>query len=847
MKADQRLQLLDDALTEPARLGLLLRTPDDGVLDGRTLQLDGREVLSFGSCSYLGLEMDARLREGVCDAVMRYGTQFSSSRTYLSAPPYRELEASLEELFGGPALVAASTTLGHMSTLPVVVGQDDAVVLDQQVHHSVQLAANQVRVQGTHVEVVRHNRMDLLEERIEDLRGRHRKVWYLADGVYSMYADFAPVDDLTRLLERYEQLHLYVDDSHGMSWAGQNGRGQFLGSMPTRDRVVVSASLNKAFAAAGGAFVFPDAELRRKANVCGGPMIFSGPIQPPMLGAALASARIHLSPEIEELQARLAERVELANRLMTERGLPLVSASDAPIRCVGVGVPRLAQSVATRLLDEGIFINIAVFPAVPVKQAGLRCALTLHHTPDDIERLVDAIARHLPEVLAEDGGTMADVRNTFGLAASASAAEGASHAAPVAPSPSELPVAGPPARRRARHGLTLEHATSIEDVDAREWDRLLGGRGTFTAAGLRMLEASFRGHERPEDNWDWHYFVVRDGDGTPVLATFFTHALWKDDMLSPAEVSRLVEERRQDDPYYLTSYTFAMGSLLTEGEHLYLDRSRNWRGALELMLDGAAREQERHGSGTLVLRDFRESDPELDAALRDAGLVKVPLPNSHVLDVDFTTDEEFLTRLSPKARHHQRREVLPWESSYEVEVLRPGGRTPTPAELAHVYELYRAVEERGLEINSFNLPPRVFENMAADPSWELVLLYLRPEAGGPAHGLPVAFGAHFLGATHYAPLIVGLDYDYVISHRAYRQALWQVVRRARALGARRVFWGMGASLEKRRFGARAERGCAYFQATDHYALDVLDQLAADAGRRPRETRNHRLAGAEPPA
>ena len=173
MKADQRLQLLDDALAEPARLGLLLRTPDDGVLDGRTLRFDGREVLSFGSCSYLGLEMDPRLREGVCDAVMRYGTQFSSSRTYLSAPAYRELEASLEELFGGPVVVAASTTLGHISSLPVLVGQDDAVVLDQQVHHSVQLAANQVRVQGSHVEVVRHNRMDLLEEWIEYLRGRH--------------------------------------------------------------------------------------------------------------------------------------------------------------------------------------------------------------------------------------------------------------------------------------------------------------------------------------------------------------------------------------------------------------------------------------------------------------------------------------------------------------------------------------------------------------------------------------------------------------------------------------------------------------------------------------------------
>src|SRR5829696_2798160 len=109
MDHGERLRTLDEALREPVRLGLLMRTVDDEPLDGRVVSFDGRRVINFGSCSYLGLETDERLREGVYAATARYGTQFSSSRTYASAPPYRLLEARLEKLFGNPVIAAPST------------------------------------------------------------------------------------------------------------------------------------------------------------------------------------------------------------------------------------------------------------------------------------------------------------------------------------------------------------------------------------------------------------------------------------------------------------------------------------------------------------------------------------------------------------------------------------------------------------------------------------------------------------------------------------------------------------------------------------------------------------------
>jgi len=804
--AEERLAITDEALTEAAEKGLLQLDLDDYALDGRLITLDGRPHVSFGSCSYLGLELDPRMRDATIDAVQRYGTQFSSSRGYLQSPQYRELEPLLDELFGGHVLVTPTTSLGHLATLPVIVGSGDAVILDHQVHASVQMAANQLRVQGATVELIRHNNMERLDAMVERVAKTHNRVWYMADGVYSMFADLAPFDELRALLDRHEQLHLYVDDSHGVGWAGKHGRGPALDALGGHPRVVAACSLNKSFAAAGGALVFPDAELWRKVRTAGGPMIFSGPIQPPLLGAAIQSAKIHLSDELPRLQAALRERVELFTALADEFLIPLASRDVTPIRYVPLGLPVVTHDVIKRVMADGFYVNIGMFPAVPMKHSGVRAALTLHHTLDDVRALVDSLAVHVPAAL-ERGGEAARRRH-----------------AKVA---GTLPA------------LTLAHHRSADALDAREWDALLGERGTFTVDGLRFLERAFGGPgERPEDEWSFHYYVVRDAHGRAVLATFFTAALWKDDMLAYPEVSELVELRRVEDPYYLTSRTFAMGSLLTEGDHLYLDRNGNWKGALDLLMAAVSEHAEAEGAGTIVLRDLHSADLELAEAVKERGYVRTSLPDSLVYEPVAGGDEAWLSTLSPKARMHQRKSVLPFDDAYDVEWLSAGGRPVSDAELDHLYGLYLAVQSRGRDLNSFPLPKTFLRDMLAlprpegssplrSPSWELMTLRLRET------GAIVAFGAHFVGARHYAPMIVGLDYAVVRTHGAYRQALRRAMLRARELGSKRILLGMGATFEKARFGAHVQERVAFAQAADHYSSEVLAALSADtrgAGR-----------------
>ena len=202
----------------------------------------------------------------------------------------------------------------------------------------------------------------------------------------------APYAELRALLERYPQLHLYIDDAHATSWCGLSGRGAALAALGDHERVVVALSLNKAFAAAGGALFLPNATLAKRIRHTGGPMLFSGPIQPPMLGVAVASARLHLDPAFSALQAELAARIEHAHRVLDERGVPRATSDRTPILMIPCDAPNIALDTVRRLRERGFYVCPSVFPAVPVNQPGVRCTITRHNSLADIDAFADALA-----------------------------------------------------------------------------------------------------------------------------------------------------------------------------------------------------------------------------------------------------------------------------------------------------------------------------------------------------------------------------------------------------------------------------------------------------------------------
>jgi 7-keto-8-aminopelargonate synthetase-like enzyme len=390
---------LFEKLPYAKELGVIHGHFTDHSLNGRTLQVAGNELFHFANCSYLGLELDHRLKAAATDAIERYGVTFACSRTYLESNLYPILEGKFEQIFEKPCLVAGSTSLGHISSIPNIVQKNDAIILDQQVHHSVQNATLMAKATGIHVEIVRHNRMDILENKIIELSKKHRKIWYMADGVYSMFGDIAPMPTLYEMLNKYEQFHIYIDDAHGMSWAGKHGRGFALSQVGYfHPKMCFITSLGKGFGTGGGVMVFGTELERSFIKNVGSTLIFSGPIPMSMLAASIASADIHLSDEIHLKQTQLQDRMRFFVEKSNELDLPIVRQDHSPICFIGTG-PTYTDSleVGHLLQKDGFFVNVSSYPVVPLKQSGLRITLNITHSHELIEQLLLSIAKRLAQ------------------------------------------------------------------------------------------------------------------------------------------------------------------------------------------------------------------------------------------------------------------------------------------------------------------------------------------------------------------------------------------------------------------------------------------------------------------
>jgi hypothetical protein len=359
-------------------------------------------------------------------------------------------------------------------------------------------------------------------------------------------------------------------------------------------------------------------------------------------------------------------------------------------------------------------------------------------------------------------------------------------------------------------------------VEKKEWDVLFANKGTFDWSGLQLLENSFKHNELPENNWEFDYVVIKNLiTGQPVVAGFLTTAMWKDDMLSPASVSENVEIKRSDDPYYFTSKVISTGSLLTEGEHLFIDRSSPfWKDAMQLFFDQVNLLQEKYNTNSIVLRDFQDVDDEFESFLIDNGFFKTAMPDNNIInDLSWSTAEEFYQSLSKNSKIHFKKNIRRYREKYEVSIE----QVPVKEKIDHWYSLYENVKNNSLELNTFTLPKKLFVNIANDPSWEVLTLKLTTPDDGLEKSVCVVF-SHIAG-DNYIPMIIGLDYSYNKEYKVYRQALYQLVMRARMLGKKKVHLGFSATVEKKKLGAVVFPTYAFMQIRDSYNAEALATLS----------------------
>jgi 8-amino-7-oxononanoate synthase len=381
------------------------------VLEGPTLpvvEMEGAERIMLGSNNYLGLTGDERVHQGAIDALNRYGTGLTGSR-FLNGTTdlHLELERELADWFGTEAALVFTT--GHQAnvgTLGTILGPGDTVVVDSGDHASI---LDGCLLSRAKLRPFRHNRLDLLERRLEAAADDGGGILVVVDGVFSMEGDIAPLPEIAELAERFGA-RLMVDEAHALGVLGQRGAGtsELLG---VEDRVDLRmATFSKSLASCGGVIAGP-ADVIEFLRVQSRAFMFTASGVPASVGAALAAVRICRSEEGRQLFAKVLDNAGYLHRGLSELGLQVLEPtrlSDGtelvtPVVPIVIGDDWKAALLWKALYDAGLYVNVALHPAVPPAGALLRTSVMATHDHATLDRAVEIFAAVKREFEAEHG------------------------------------------------------------------------------------------------------------------------------------------------------------------------------------------------------------------------------------------------------------------------------------------------------------------------------------------------------------------------------------------------------------------------------------------------------------
>ncbi|MCP4380462.1 MAG: aminotransferase class I/II-fold pyridoxal phosphate-dependent enzyme [Hyphomicrobiales bacterium] len=358
------------------------------------VRVNGRQLIQLGSSNYLGLAQDPRINAAVRSALEQYGTSSTSSRLLTGTRPlHHELERSLAAFLGKEdALVFPTGYLANVGAIPAIVGRNDAVFYDAEVHACL---IDGIRLSGATAMRFRHNDVADLERRLQSCEADRKLV--VVDSLYSLAADLA---DLTAMIEVTDEAGawIFLDDAHGCGVLGPGGRG-LAHALSVSDRVpVIMGVFSKSFASTGG-FVAGSAALIDHLRFNARSYLFSNAIAPAQAAAALAALEILVAePELPTRALALAERARTA---LGSMGWPVAGQGTQMVPIL-LGSDDLCFRATHRLAVHGVNVSPAVHPGVPKGKDLLRIGFPPTLMEDEFRDALAAFARaaaDLPEAL----------------------------------------------------------------------------------------------------------------------------------------------------------------------------------------------------------------------------------------------------------------------------------------------------------------------------------------------------------------------------------------------------------------------------------------------------------------
>ncbi|MBA2449978.1 MAG: glycine C-acetyltransferase, partial [Chloroflexi bacterium] len=326
---------------------------------GVQVRVDGREVLNFCANNYLGLSGDPRVLAAARRALDDRGYGMSSVRFICGTQDqHRTLERKLAAFFGfEDTILFGSCFDANGGVFEALLSEEDAVISDALNHASI---IDGIRLCKAARHRYAHSDMAELERELRATQSARLRL-VVTDGVFSMDGDYARLDAICSLANRYDAL-VMVDDSHASGFVGDTGRGT-----PDKFGVIgqvdlITSTLGKALGGASGGFVAARREIVELLRQRARPYLFSNTLAPSIVGASLAVLDL-LSGTTEPRDRLMANARDFRER-MSRAGFE-IRPGDHPIVPIMLGEARLAAELARELLDEGIYVIGFSYPVVP--------------------------------------------------------------------------------------------------------------------------------------------------------------------------------------------------------------------------------------------------------------------------------------------------------------------------------------------------------------------------------------------------------------------------------------------------------------------------------------------------
>jgi glycine C-acetyltransferase len=354
---------------------------------GAKITVNGKSVLNFCANNYLGLSSHPKVIKAAKKYIDKRGYGLSSVRFICGTQDiHKELEKKISDFLGTEdSILYVAAFDANGGVFEPLFGEQDAIISDALNHASIIDGVRLCKAQRFRYE---HNNMEDLENKLKETANLRSRI-IVTDGSFSMDGTIARLDVICDLADKYDAI-VMIDESHSSGFLGKNGRGthEYRNVMGRID--IITGTLGKALGGASGGFTSGKKEIIEMLRQRSRPYLFSNSVAPSIVGASIAV--FDMLKETTKLRDKLEKNTKYFRKKMTEAGFD-IKPGDHPIVPIMLYDAGIAQTFATKLLDEGIYVIGFFFPVVAKGQARIRVQLSAAHERKHLDSAIKAFTK----------------------------------------------------------------------------------------------------------------------------------------------------------------------------------------------------------------------------------------------------------------------------------------------------------------------------------------------------------------------------------------------------------------------------------------------------------------------